>query len=214
VGGIPKGEVQAKQADFAKFGVDPAAIFRPEREGYLAFHAEITDRLGIKATLEADEDLRERGLDWCFFERAYKELGIDARRVSMRDFDYHNQRQVLPQAVRVLAQLLACGHITYLHCNAGMGRSPLVAMAYLYWCRGISLWEAIRYVEIRRPCSPYDELLEICRDDLLRDDEAQQRIRQRASQLPAKGDEMDRDSQAGWQAAEEAVLRELLGVSS
>jgi hypothetical protein len=171
---------------------------------------------GITAVLnlQSDEDLRERGLDWCFFERAYKVLKIDARRVSMRDFDYHNQRQVLPQAVRVLAQLLACGHITYLHCNAGMGRSPLVAMAYLYWCRGISLWEAIRYVEIRRPCSPYDDLLEICRDDLLKDDEAQQRIRQRASRLPAKHDEMDTDSQAGWQAAEEAVLRELLGVSS
>jgi hypothetical protein len=173
-------------------------------------------RCGITAVLnlQSDEDLRERGLGWSSLERIYRDLGIEARRVPMRDFDYDDQRRALPQAVRVLVKLLACDHITYLHCNAGMGRSPLVAMAYLYWCRGISLWEAIRYVEIRRPCSPYDDLLEICRDDLLKGDEAQQRIRQRASQLAPKRDEMDADSQAGWRAAEEAVLRELLGVSS
>ena len=163
-------------------------------------------------SLQSDEDLQERGLDWRFLERTTKELGIDARRVPMRDFDYHNQRQVLPEAVRVLAQLLALGHITYLHCNAGMGRSPLVAMAYLYWCSGISLWEAIHYVEIRRPCSPYDELLEICRDDLLQNSTAQKRVRERASQRAAE-DEAGMDPQSHWREAEQTVLRELLGVT-
>jgi len=162
--------------------------------------------------LQSDEDLRERGLEWRFLERTYTELGMDARRVSMRDFDYHNQRQVLPQAVRVLAQLLACGHITYLHCNAGMGRSPLVAMAYLYWCRGVGLWEAIQYVEIRRPCSPYDDLLEICRDDLLHNKKTQERIHERASQLATEDDKAAIDPQSHRRDAEQAVLRELLGL--
>jgi type I restriction enzyme M protein len=37
IGGIPEIEVKAKQSEFAKFQVDPATVFQPEREGYLSF---------------------------------------------------------------------------------------------------------------------------------------------------------------------------------
>ncbi len=123
---------------------------------------ELRDRCRVTAVLnlQTDEDLRARGLDWPALEAAYELEGIEIYRVPMRDFDYDHQREQLPEAVKMLAKLLAEGHITYLHCNAGVGRSPLVAMAYLSWCCHLSHKEAIAYVQERRPCSPFEDLLE------------------------------------------------------
>ena len=54
IGGIPEVEVAARAADFAKFGVNPASLFRPERPAYLAFRESIDAKPAIKSTLEAD----------------------------------------------------------------------------------------------------------------------------------------------------------------
>ena len=54
IGGIPEVEVAARAADFAKFGVNPASLFKPERPAYLAFRESINARSVIKSTLEAD----------------------------------------------------------------------------------------------------------------------------------------------------------------
>jgi protein-tyrosine phosphatase len=122
---------------------------------------ELKDRYGVTAvlSLQTDEDLRERGIDWLEMEEFYKRLAIEAHRVPLRDFDREHQRQHLPEAVKVLAGLLASGHITYLHCNAGTGRSPLVAMAYLHWCLKMDREQAIRHVRERRYSAPYEDLL-------------------------------------------------------
>jgi atypical dual specificity phosphatase len=123
---------------------------------------ELKDRLGVTAVLnlQTDEDLRERGIHWRAMTKAYRKSGIEPHRVPLRDFDYNHQKEHLPDAVRALDRLLSANHTVYLHCNAGVGRSPLVAMAYLHGCRKMGLEEAIRHVRERRPCSPYEELLE------------------------------------------------------
>lgn len=59
IGGIPEGEVEAKKTDFAKFAVDPAVLFCPEREGYLAFRPEIPEKREIKVQFEADAGLQK-----------------------------------------------------------------------------------------------------------------------------------------------------------
>jgi type I restriction enzyme M protein len=59
IGGIPTPEVNARAADFARFGVDSDTLFRPERTGYLAFHPEIGAKSAIKGVLEADESLQQ-----------------------------------------------------------------------------------------------------------------------------------------------------------
>jgi type I restriction enzyme M protein len=58
IGGIPTPEVNARAADFARFGVDPDTLFRSERTGYLAFRPEIEAKSAIKSVLEADESLQ------------------------------------------------------------------------------------------------------------------------------------------------------------
>jgi atypical dual specificity phosphatase len=116
-------------------------------------------RVSVVLNLQTDHDIRERGIDWKMLETHYRMLDIEVHRVPMRDFDYDNQKVNLPDAVRVLSKLLASGHVVYLHCNAGTGRSPLVAMAYLHWCRKMSLEEAVSYVKERRASLPNEELL-------------------------------------------------------
>jgi type I restriction enzyme M protein len=59
IGGIPENEVTARQADFARFGVETATLFKPERAGYLAFLAEFEAKPDIKARLEADPRLQQ-----------------------------------------------------------------------------------------------------------------------------------------------------------
>jgi protein-tyrosine phosphatase len=54
------------------------------------------------------------------------------RRVPVRDFDAAELRSKLPECVRNLDGLLSAGHLVYLHCTAGINRSPTVAMAFLY----------------------------------------------------------------------------------
>jgi hypothetical protein len=124
---------------------------------------ELKDCCGVTAVLnlQTDEDLHERGIDWSAMGQTYRKLGIEVHRVPLRDFGIEHQRQHLPEAVKVLAGLLASGHVTYLHCNAGTGRSPLVAMAYLHWCRNLGLKRAVQHVRERRTCAPYEDLLEV-----------------------------------------------------
>jgi len=166
---------------------------------------------GITAVLnlQADEDLEERRLDWPALETSYRDRGITALRVPMRDFDYHDQRRVLPHAVKALARLLALSHTVYLHCNMGQGRSPLVAMAYLYWCRCLSLEEAIGHVEERRPCSPMTELLEVARQDLLQNEELRKRIALRAYKLSRQRQNQPADPFRDWLDGEREILKEV-----
>jgi predicted protein tyrosine phosphatase len=162
--------------------------------------------------LQTNKDLRERGLDWTSLKESYRKLSVEVLRVPMRDFDYEDQRKVLHAAVRALVKLLASGNIIYLHCNVGASRSPLVAMAYLYWCRDFSLREAIRHVQLHRPCSPYEDLLEISRQDLLQDDEVQKEISQVASEISRERRNNPADLQTYRAEAEPKILKKLLGV--
>jgi type I restriction enzyme M protein len=59
IGGVPVAEVQARQSDFAKFGVAPNTLFQPERLGYLAFVTDIATKPGIRTNLESDAALKK-----------------------------------------------------------------------------------------------------------------------------------------------------------
>jgi type I restriction enzyme M protein len=65
IGGIPEAEVRTRAADFARFGMAPTTIFRPERPGYLAFCDAIAAKPAIKAGIEADPALRDTLVRHC-----------------------------------------------------------------------------------------------------------------------------------------------------
>jgi hypothetical protein len=171
----------------------------------------LKDDCGTRAVLnlQTDEDFVARGLDWSALDAAYRNLDVMAIRIRMRDFDYDDQRRVLRQAVKALARLLALGHTVYLHCNVGLGRSPLVAMAYLYWWRFLSLEEAIGHVEERRPCSPMIELLEVTRQDLLQNEKLRKHIALHACELSRQRQNQPADPFRDWVDGEREILKEV-----
>ncbi len=126
---------------------------------------------GVTAVLnlQTDADLDYLGVDWPALEAAYWKYGIQLRRVPIIDHDPIDLREKLPQAVRTLSQLLAAEHTVYVHCTAGVGRSPAVVIAYLHWCRGWDLDRAVTYVKQHRPCSPSLEAIRGATGDLLRE---------------------------------------------
>lgn len=57
-------------------------------------------------------------------------------------------------AVRALEEARLAGHKVYCHCTAGLGRSPAVAIAALYWFTDMQLDEAYAFLTGIRPCGP------------------------------------------------------------
>ncbi len=107
-------------------------------------------------SLQTDEDLRELGLEWAEMAGWYAAAGIRCLRLPVRDGYPEELRLRLPACARSLDELLAAGHRVYLHCSAGVNRSPSVAIAWLVWRRGMSLKEAFALVKTRRRCAdPY-----------------------------------------------------------
>lgn len=110
---------------------------------------------GITAVLnlQTDDDMRSLNLAWEPLEAHYKASGMELWRVPVNE-EPIEIREKLPECVRRLDRLLASGHTVYVHCTAGVCRSPTVAIAYLHWCYSWNLVVAETYVKQRRQCSP------------------------------------------------------------
>jgi hypothetical protein len=117
--------------------------------------------------LQTDEDMSYFKIDWERLQMLYAARGITVQRVPVKDFDPADLREKLPACVKALNDLLAAGHSVYVHCSAGVNRSPTVVIAYLYWCRDLDLNEAAAYVNQRRSCSPDVEAIRLATQDLL-----------------------------------------------
>jgi protein-tyrosine phosphatase len=104
--------------------------------------------------LQTDEDFEEVRFFDEHPEILYADTDVKVCRFPIRDFDKAHLQQRLPECVAVLRRLLNEGHTVYLHCSAGINRSPTVAAAYLHWCLGWDLDTAVQHVEQRRNCSP------------------------------------------------------------
>ena len=72
-----------------------------------------------------------------------------------------------PAAVSALERSRAAGDKVYVHCTAGLGRSPAVAIAALYWFTDMQLDEAYAYLTGIRPCGPSKDAIRGATYDLL-----------------------------------------------
>jgi len=112
-------------------------------------------------SLQTDEDLASRGIQIKKLLKAFQESGIELRRVPIADFDKNGLVANLPLCVSELQVALQPEWArVYLHCTAGINRSPTVAAAYLIRSRDMSAKDAYDYVTGRRHCSPYVDVLE------------------------------------------------------
>src|SRR5579872_379572 len=114
--------------------------------------------------LQADEDMRAIGLDFKPLEAHYRTSPLRLVRIPMLE-EQPILREKLLFCIRALESLLAADHTVYLHCTAGIGRAPTVAIGYIHWCLGWKLDTAISHVKQARQCSPHLEALRRSEED-------------------------------------------------
>ena len=121
---------------------------------------------GITAVLNihTDDDMRAVNLDFPPLEAHYETCPILLRRVPMVE-EQVELRAKLYSAIQALSELLAEGHTVYLHCTAGIGRAPTVAIGYLHTCLGWGWDVAVAHVKQARECAPHVEALRLALND-------------------------------------------------
>jgi len=85
------------------------------------------------------------------------------RNVPVSDFDDLDLKRKLPACVEALDDLLQQGHTVYIHCTAGVNRSPTVVAAYLHWRLQWPLSQALERLQERRRCYPRGDLIEMAK---------------------------------------------------
>ena len=65
----------------------------------------------------------------------------------------------------MLAELLEGRHTVFVHCTAGVNRSPSLIICYLHWVQGWDLDEAAKHVRKCRSCSPVMEVIQLATRD-------------------------------------------------
>lgn len=115
--------------------------------------------------LQTDEDMASVGLLWQPLERHYKTTAVRLVRIPVRE-EQEEMAAKFAHCVRTLRTLLSEGHIVYLHCTAGIARSPAVAIGYLHWDRGWEWDDAVAHLrQVRKNCSPHLEALRLAMAD-------------------------------------------------
>jgi predicted protein tyrosine phosphatase len=138
-------------------GSHPRTIEDIER---LRREAAITAVLNI----HTDNDMRSVNLDFPPLQAHYQLSAVILRRAPMVE-EQIELRAKLYDCIRALDELLAEGHTVYLHCTAGIGRAPTVAIGYLHMCLGWKLEDAVAHVKLRRECAPHVEALRLALAD-------------------------------------------------
>ena len=151
---VENGTLEVIDANFVSgmdfHAVPPCLFLGPYPQSFQ--DVEILKAHGVTAVLsvQTDGDLRLRRLHWDRFEEHYRQAGIDCYRLPIEDFDEEDLVAKLPAAVQLLKRLVDEGKQVYVHCTAGMGRSPAVVVMYLSQYHGKSLMEALEYVSACR----------------------------------------------------------------
>jgi len=116
---------------------------------------------GITAVvnLQSDTDMKSLGVNWPPLKQHYARREIAVYRHPIRDFDPTDLSARMREAVKQVGDLEAVGHRIYIHCTAGVGRAPAVAIGHLAWNLQWDLDEAYGFVRERRACDPYLEAI-------------------------------------------------------
>ncbi|XP_041001309.1 phosphoglucan phosphatase DSP4, amyloplastic-like [Juglans microcarpa x Juglans regia] len=127
--------------------------------------------IGVKTIfcLQQDPDLEYFGVDITAIQEYAKTYDdIEHLRAEIRDFDSFDLRKRLPAVVSKLYKAInRNGGVTYIHCTAGLGRAPAVALAYMFWVQGYRLGEAHKLLQSKRSCFPKLDAVKNAAADIL-----------------------------------------------
>jgi protein-tyrosine phosphatase len=119
-------------------------------------------KLGVSAvlSLQSDSDLSRTGLSWAALWRLQVEQGLEVHRYSIIDFNPKDLIAKLEDAVDILEDLATRHERVYVHCTAGVNRSPTICIAWLFMRQGRSVDEAVHEVLRRRTVAqPYPQVI-------------------------------------------------------
>jgi protein-tyrosine phosphatase len=119
-------------------------------------------KLGISAvlSLQSDSDLSRTGMSWAALWRLQIENGLEVHRLSIIDFNPRDLIDKLEDAVDQLEDLASRHERVYVHCTAGVNRSPTVCIAWLFMRQGRTVEEAMNEVLHRRTnAQPYRQVI-------------------------------------------------------
>lgn len=124
---------------------------------------------GVQAiiNLQQDKDMHHWGVRLDDLMHAAHEHDVAFVRAPAVDFDPNSLRAMLPTAVASLERARLEHGRVYVHCTAGLGRAPAVAIARLYWMTDMQLEEAYAYLTGIRPCGPNRDAIRGATYDLL-----------------------------------------------
>jgi protein-tyrosine phosphatase len=103
-------------------------------------------------SLQTDQDRGDGGIEG--EQAAARKAGLAFSSVPIEDFNRADLQTCLPDGVAALERMLDQGHTVYVHCTAGVSRSPTVVVAYLHWCLGFDVLQALIHVQACRVCLP------------------------------------------------------------
>lgn len=118
---------------------------------------------------QQDKDMEYWKVDFASVKRQIEKRGMKLERYPFVDFSADSLREGLPAAAAALDAAARRGETVYLHCTAGMGRSPGLAIAYMYWFLDAhdSLDGAYEALTSIRPCGPKKESIRAATCDIL-----------------------------------------------
>ncbi|GMP68501.1 hypothetical protein CsSME_00028107 [Camellia sinensis var. sinensis] len=127
--------------------------------------------IGVKTIfcLQQDSDLEYFGVDITGI-REYADTYDDIQhlRAEIRDFDAFDLRMRLPAVVSKLHKAISRnGGVTYIHCTAGLGRAPAVALAHMFWFDGYKLTDGHSLLLSKRLCCPKLDAIKSATADIL-----------------------------------------------
>ncbi|ERN05405.1 phosphoglucan phosphatase LSF2, chloroplastic [Amborella trichopoda] len=134
-------------------------------------HLKQEENVAYILNLQQDKDVEYWGIDLISIVKRCKELGIRHMRRPAGDFDPNSLRRELPKAVSSLEWAVSEGPgRVYVHCTAGLGRAPAVAIAYLFWFCDMDLNTAYELLTSKRPCGPNKDAIRGATYDLAKND--------------------------------------------
>ena len=118
---------------------------------------------------QQDKDMEYWKVDFASVKRQIEKRGMKLERYPFVDFSADSLREGLPAAAAALDAAARRGETVYLHCTAGMGRSPGLAIAYMYLFLDAhdSLDGAYEALTSIRPCGPKKESIRAATCDIL-----------------------------------------------
>ncbi|KAK7821921.1 phosphoglucan phosphatase LSF2, chloroplastic [Quercus suber] len=134
-------------------------------------HLKKEENVAYILNLQQDMDVEYWGIDLQSIIKRCKELGIRHMRRPAKDFDPDSLRSGLPKAVSSLEWAIFEGKgKVYVHCTAGLGRAPAVAISYMFWFCGMNLNTAYDTLTAKRPCGPNKRAIRGATYDLAKND--------------------------------------------